>query len=115
MTKPSGRDTEDNQKNGIDCGRDLSVEKSIRKEGKYNKMNQELHRLLERLSSEIFHEENYNAIPSMERIKAAMAAVNKFVGKSNLTSSSSREADTYEKRRYKDYELEQRWPYVRGR
>ena len=48
---------------------------------------QELHRLLERLSQEIFHEENYNAIPSMERIKAAMAALNEYAGKRHLTEA----------------------------
>jgi len=32
LNKSSGWDTEDNQKNGIDCGRDLSVEKSIQKD-----------------------------------------------------------------------------------
>ena len=53
-------------------------------------MNQELHRLLETLSGEIFHEENYNAIPSMERIKVAMVAVNKHVGSLETTKLTSK-------------------------
>ena len=55
-------------------------------------MDQELSSLLNELSKEIFHEENFHAAPSAKRIKTAMAAVNKYVNR-NLTSNSSRAAD----------------------
>lgn len=57
-------------------------------------MNQELTDLLDTLSKEIFHEENYNVVPSMERIKATMATVNEYVRKSNLTSQSNQPDNT---------------------
>ena len=47
-------------------------------------MDQELNSLLDKLSKEIFHEENFNAVPSMERIKTAMAAVNKLARKKEI-------------------------------
>lgn len=43
-------------------------------------MDQKLNDLLNRLSSEIFHEENFHATPSMERIKTAMAEINNYIG-----------------------------------
>ena len=52
-------------------------------------MDQKLISLLDKLSKEIFHEENFHAVPSAKRIKAAMAEVNKFTSR-NLTSQCSR-------------------------
>ena len=43
-------------------------------------MNQKLIGLIDKLSREIFHEENYSAILLIERIKTAMAEVNKYIG-----------------------------------
>lgn len=51
-------------------------------------MNQDLQKLVDRLTNEIFHKERYNAAPSMDRIKATMAAVNKYTGKNDLTNKT---------------------------
>lgn len=51
-------------------------------------MAEELESLLHRLSNEIFHEENFHATPSVKRIKAAMAEVNRYIGRNLITESS---------------------------
>lgn len=55
-------------------------------------MDKELINLLKRLSEEIFHAENFRAVPSAKRIKAAMAAVNRYTS-CNLTSRASGRAN----------------------